>query len=218
MKIIILLFTFFFQKASLNFQNENKKNILNDTEEKRYTIIRGYNYHSKKTENLSKAFKEKELVLCKTNLVPGLDWMVQGINLNTLDFFPFGPKASNKPNGFLQSIFEFTCEKKQKWKHKTINATFDFPDQIQNLREISTGVLDVEVSIKQSLLSTKNELSVQAGLGAGYAGFAFSASGAYKKAKECFIQKSKILSIVSKIIDFVINTLGFLIFNCIILD
>ena len=195
MKFIPIFFIFFLQIVSLSLQN--KTSTSNDTEEKKYTIIKGYNYRSNETGTLAKTFKEKKFVSCKTNLIPGLNWMERGIDLNTLDFFPLGDQSIRRANGFAESVFEFSCNNKQKWQHKILNHTYDFPDEIQQLRDLSTGKLVSSFSFQKSLVKAKEELAVQAGLEFGYAGFGFAASGAYKQAKECLNEKETFMALVS---------------------
>ena len=195
MKFVFFFLSLLLLNVSLSFQNQDKTDTVNENEEKGYQIIKGYNYNSNKTGYTAEI--EKEPVLCTTNLIPGLNMMKRGVDLNKFDFFLFGDQSKNGVNRFADSVFEFTCNNKNKWQHNKINHTYDFPDEIQSLRDLSTGKLNTKFSLKKSLIKTKEELAIQAGLESDYAGFGFSTSETYKQAKECLTEKKSFMALVS---------------------
>lgn len=201
MKFIIFILFFLLQNVSLSFSIQNKTNIINENKEKGCSIIKGYNYNLNETGYAAKI--EKEPVFCMTNLIPGINWMERGIDLNTLDFFPFGRQSIKRANGFAESVFHFTCNNNQKWKPKSYNQTYNFPDQIQSLREISAKKLDSVVFSKKSLSRTKEELAEQAGLEFDYNGFGFTSSETYKQVKKSFTEKKTFVVFVSAVFNFI---------------
>lgn len=147
-------------------------------------------------KNSNKTVLSKQLN-CKHELVPGLNRMELGIDLNSLDFYPMGGGSSNRPNGYMESVFSFNCKHGLTWRNVNHNGSvFSLPDDVQGVVMQPTGRLETTVDIASSLSDTKSSLEVQAGIGASYKGVGFAASGGYQQAKEAILKKDKQVALV----------------------
>lgn len=156
----------------------------------------GVSLSKKEPENLPKLSTQLN---CQHELIPGLDRMGKGIDLNTLDFFPKGFDAIKQANGYMESIFSFGCSKGLSWTNRNdkTNRVFSQPDEVESVSYLPMGEAQVSVSISSSLKERKHSLGVQAGVGAAFKGICFSASGGYQNAKSTMLQTKKVIATVN---------------------
>ncbi len=149
--------------------------------------------------------KEKEFRKCQFALIPGLENMRIGYDLLNFDFFPMNEKSFYN-YGQRKVILEWSCNENDTWKHPINEIIYSKPDQIEQIKIVPQGSLDISVNIGSSLSEIKNSLEVQAGLSASYQGVgAFSASGGYKEARSNIIETNKVVALVSTLINILKN-------------
>ncbi len=70
---------------------------------------------------------------------PGLDRVSHGVDATTFDLFP--PDLT-EANGFVHTVFDFTCDQKKKWTNPYTNQVYDLPDQVESIVKESGGQMD----------------------------------------------------------------------------
>lgn len=123
--------------------------------------------------------------------------MARGIDITSLDLFP---SDISLLSGFRQSVFEFTCNSNQTWKHPTIkNFQFPIPDQVASINTVPGGEMNHKVTFHSDAQSYKDSLDLHVGLDAkteAYGNYAFSVG--YKKVKQEMIAFNKTIAEVGQ--------------------
>lgn len=132
---------------------------------------------------------------CNHDLIPGMDRMVKGIDINTLNFYPM---VESSMNGYMESIFSFSCANELTWinHNDEKNTVFSKPDEVENLSYLPEGQKDAGVQILKSLKELKSFLSGKAGVSGIFEDFGFTGSGSYQNGIEAFYQSEKIIALV----------------------
>ena len=137
----------------------------------------------------------EDVKYCK-KLVPGLGRMSQGLDIAALDLFP--PDVT-MPNGFVQPLFEYTCNQERAW-YDPLNPSesYDIPDQVESISNVPAGSLNIAVRHNENMQQLKSSMGAKVGLDveAGMFG-SFSASASYTESKENMLKTEKTVAEVS---------------------
>lgn len=149
---------------------------------------------------------KKELsneINCQHDLIPGMSLMEKGIDISSLDFYPMDA-GINQENGYMESIFSFSCTNGLTWNNRAdkSNTTFSKPDDVENLSYLPEGESTATSTIFSSLSETMSSLNAQAGIGGTYEGLGFSASGGVEYAKKAIYQSQQVFALVSHFLFF----------------
>ena len=124
------------------------------------------------------------------NLLPGLERMSRGVDITSLELFPYDISLTN---GFRQSLFDFSCNSDLKWSHPSRpDLKYIIPDQVSSINSIPGGVYNQKTTFNQHLRDYKKSLSIQLGLDAPTGIYGdYSLSFGYKKFQETILASNQ---------------------------
>jgi hypothetical protein len=132
------------------------------------------------------------IILCYSvpcaQLPPGLDRLSHGIDVTRFDLFP--PDLTGD-NGYVKTIFDFTCNKQKKWQNPYTNIIHDQPDQIESIVELPGGILDSETEISMTYQERSKATAKKFGLNL-FGCFSFARS--HQKSNEDINAHKKVLT------------------------
>uniref|UniRef100_A0A2C9M066 MACPF domain-containing protein n=1 Tax=Biomphalaria glabrata TaxID=6526 RepID=A0A2C9M066_BIOGL len=125
-----------------------------------------------------------------SNLPPGIQKMVMGVDITRLDLVPLDVVGSY---GFVGPILQFTCDENNTWKSPE-GIVYELPDQIWHMSSRPGGWLSASVNLYKSYEDVRSAMATEVGGEGVIWKFAFSASKTYKKMQNAITNSSRYIS------------------------
>ncbi|KAK7003424.1 perivitellin-2 67 kDa subunit [Biomphalaria glabrata] len=122
-----------------------------------------------------------------SNLPPGIQKMVMGVDITRLDLVPLDVVGSY---GFVGPILQFTCDENNTWKSPE-GIVYELPDQIWHMSSRPGGWLSASVNLYKSYEDVRSAMATEVGGEGVIWKFAFSASKTYTKMQNAITNSSR---------------------------